>query len=451
MFKRLWRDTSGNFSIMFGAVATILLLGAAVAIDYSSMVSKKSHYQSLADAATLAASGSGVTTLPELKQIAEDYVNGNNFSGEALNITVSSPGGKTVRVQVSGSHDTFLLNMFGTSKARVSAGAESPILLEEPVDIALVLDITGSMSGTKIDGLKTAANALIDELESFDSADVRVAVIPFRDYVNIGMSRRGEPWLDVDDDSSTTGAEVCYMRTPRTLVPGSCETYTTTCDNDGVAYSCTKTRNCEYTDGEPYEYCYTPTTSYTWRGCAGSRTTPWNERPYKGTVAIPGVMNIYCGQEIQELTSDMSLVRAKIDSLTAYGKTYLPSGLIWGWRAIHAEQPLTETSSIPKNEKTTVMIFMTDGANTRSQNGELHNGSDTANADFVTKQLCNGIAADGVDIYTVAYDFDAADTINMLRQCASLPSMFFRADDTAELINTFEQIGKDLFQLRLSQ
>jgi hypothetical protein len=162
-------------------------------------------------------------------------------------------------------------------------------------------------------------------------------------------------------------------------------------------------------------------------------------------------MNIYCGQEIQELTADMSLVRAKIDSLTAYGKTYLPSGLVWGWRTIHPEEPLTEASSVPKKDKTTVMIFMTDGANTRSQNGEYHNGTNVDNANFVSKQLCNGINADGVDIYTVAYDFDAADTLDMLEKCASNPSMFFEADDTEELVQTFKDIGEELFRTRLTQ
>jgi hypothetical protein len=161
-------------------------------------------------------------------------------------------------------------------------------------------------------------------------------------------------------------------------------------------------------------------------------------------------MNISCGEEIQELTSDMTAVRSKIDSLTAYGKTYLPSDLMWGWRAVHPEQPLIEASSVAKQDKTTVLIFMTDGANTRSQNGEYHNGRDIDDANDLSKELCDGINADSIDIYTVAYDFDAADTLLMLEKCATKKSMFYKADDSDSLIAAFKEIGENLFSLRLS-
>jgi Flp pilus assembly protein TadG len=450
MLKRYLKDTGGNFAMMFGLVSTFLLLGVGAAIDYNGMRTTRSHMQNYADAAVLAAAGSGKEDKAELLKIAKDTIAANNFDGKSYNVSVKTSKKGYISVDVTSNYTMAIMGIFGKSNTDVRASAEAPLASEEPVDIALVLDITGSMSGAKITALKTAANGLIDQLEAFESDSVRVAVIPFRDYVNVGLSRRNEPWLDVDDDSSTTGAEVCYMRTPRSYVSGSCETYTTTCDNDGVSYSCTKTRNCQYTYGEPYEYCYTPTTTKTWRGCVGSRSTPWNERAHKGAVDIPGLMNISCGEEIQELTSDMTAVRSKIDSLSAYGKTYLPSGLMWGWRSLHPEKPLVEASSVDKKNKATVLIFMTDGANTRSQNGEYHNGSDIDDANDLSKELCNGINADYIDIYTVAYDFDAADTLLMLEQCATKKSMFYKADDSDSLIAAFKEIGENLFSLRLS-
>jgi Flp pilus assembly protein TadG len=455
MIKRFLKDTGGNFAMMFGVVTSLILVSAGAAVDVNGMRTERSAYQRYADAAVLAAAGSGETDNAKLLKIAQDSIDANNLSGKKVSIALDLTKKGFIQVDVTGKYDTVMMGLFGQSVTNIAATAGAPLATDQVLDIALVLDITGSMQGTKIDSLKLAANALVDKLGDFENGDVRVSVIPFRDYVNIGLSRRGEPWLDVDDDSSTPLAEKCYMTKDKISGPTNCvDTITPqkTCYNDGVAYECggkTKT-TCEYTYGPEYEKCYIPVSNKTWRGCVGSRNAPWNARAHKGAVKIPGLMNINCGQEILALTDDMDVVRTKIDSLTANGLTYLPAGLVWGWRAIHSDQPLTEASSVAKKDKTSVLIFMTDGANTRSQNGAYHNGSNTANADDITKELCIGINSDGVDIYTVAYDFDAANTLIMLEKCASKKDMFYKADDSTALIAAFEKIGEDLFKLRLS-
>ena len=56
------------------------------------------------------------------------------------------------------------------------------------VELVLVLDNTGSMKGTKIDTLITAANQLVNSLgkATKNPADLRIGLVPFSQTVNVG-------------------------------------------------------------------------------------------------------------------------------------------------------------------------------------------------------------------------------------------------------------------------
>lgn len=448
MLKRFVRDTSGNFAIMFAVCLTMVMAVVGAAIDLNGMTSQRSTYQNMADAAVLAAARSGETDLAKLNEIASAFVAANGVVGEtyATDVTISADG--VLHVEVSGTYTTVLMGMFGKPTIDIEGIAEAPTASADPVDIVLVLDTTGSMSGTKITSLKTAAKGLITQLESYENEDIRVAVVPFRDYVNVGVSNRDKAWLDVEGDSSVTQPERCYMRRD-VISRTNCRTVTSTCSNDGVSYECQRTQ-CDYTYGEPYEYCYTPTSTTAWHGCVGSRNQPWNLRAQYRSRPMPGIMNVWCGQQVLPLTSNMTTVKSKLNSLDTGRATYMPSGLIWGWRMIHRSKPFTQSRTSDGKEKIRVMIFMTDGGNTTSQNGIHHSGGDADAANERSKKLCNRIKRDKIKLYTVAYEFDGANTIRLLKNCASEPAMFFLAKDGEALQKAFKDIGSSLIKLRLT-
>ena len=74
------------------------------------------------------------------------------------------------------------------------------------MDVVLVLDSTGSMQGQKLDTLKRAARDLITHIYDQDGAreKVKFGIVPFAEYVNVGLSNRNEPWIDVPSDYSET-------------------------------------------------------------------------------------------------------------------------------------------------------------------------------------------------------------------------------------------------------
>ena len=450
------KNISGNVSVMFGATAMSVLMAAGAAIDYNGMVKQRRVFQGYADSAVLAASRSGETKMGELQKIAAAFVDANNVSGLKLKTQFSMTKDGHGQVQVTGDYDTVMMGLFGKKTAGLDVVAEAPMGAEEPVHLSLVLDVTASMSGTKMSTLQTAATELVTQLESLNSNSLQMSVVPFSQYVNIGLSRRTEIWLDVAADTTTAGVETCYMKKDQISKSGCTTTTspTSTCYNDGVPYSCgggTYETCTTYEYGPEYEYCYTPSDSTSsWNGCVGSRIAPYHLRAEYGASQIPGLHNVSCPVEIQPLTADLTAIKSTISSLSASGNTYIPSGLVWGWRTLDVKMPLTEAAGTASKNPKKVMILMTDGANTLSKVGTLHSGSDAADANDITKKMCNEIKADKIDIYTIAYEVTDFDVKSVLRNCATSPSNYFDASNAAALKEAFKKIGAMLIKVRLS-
>jgi len=468
MLKKFIKDTSGNFAIIFAISLLMLMAGVGAAIDLNAMVKKRSSYQNMADAAVLAAARSGETKRNKLRKVAKDFVAANNFRGDNIKVKAVLSREGRLRVSLEGTYKMSFMGMFGKPEAGIEVVAEAPLAASEPVNIALVLDATFSMSGTKMTPLTAAASSLVTTLAAFDSDNLKMSVIPFSQYVNVGMANRPAIWLDVPDDYVEILPEVCRMRRPVIGTDSSnCTTVNYparpavppgTCYNDGVPYSCGgraaspagSYQSCPRIYGPPVQTCYIPTRTYTWRGCVGSRTEPLNKRANYANNKIPGLMNISCGTEIRPLTNTLNDVKTTIAALNANGETYMPAGLLWGWRSLTREQPLIEAKAKYSRNTRNVLILMTDGANTKSKSGVTHTGHDATAANTLTKTLCRKIKADNVEVYTIAYAFGDVTAKNILRRCATDNGKFFDARNSAELKEAFDAIGKSLLNLRLT-
>ncbi|MBL4853724.1 MAG: VWA domain-containing protein [Robiginitomaculum sp.] len=447
-FKAYKNNTDGNFAITFAVSLLMLIAVVGAALDFSMAQSSRVKIQNAADSAVLAAAKSGETGQSALLGVAAEVVNTNNLTSGTLTTTLNLTANGRVRIDVSGQYDTYLMGIFGYPTVDIAVVSEAPLGASEPVNIALVLDTTGSMSGAKLGSLKTAANNLVDLLESYDNDSLKVSVVPFSQYVNVGVSRRNAPWIDVPADSSTTGLEVCRMR--RDVVSRSnCRNETRTRYNDGVPYTYTR-RVCDIEYGPEYRSCYTPTQNRRWHGCVGSRNTPHNERVAYDGREIPGLMNVRCGSELRPLTNDMGAVKSTINGLRARGLTYIPSGIAWGWRTLNNSEPFTEARGPYEANTQKVMIIMTDGDNTRSQNGNRHNGRNIANANQTTSRMCTNVKAGDIEVYTIAYEITNNATKNLMRNCATNSSMYFDASNAAQLNAAFEDIGRNLIKVRLT-
>ncbi|RZV41092.1 MAG: pilus assembly protein, partial [Acidimicrobiales bacterium] len=164
MLRKYRKNSDGNVAMMFGATALLVLALVGFAVDYNGITASKVKYQAMADAAVLMAAGSGVQDEAELQALAEQVVAAHNYESETLITDLSILEDNTLRVEVSAQKQLAIMSMFGAPTPTVRVGSESPPKGDVKLNLALVLDVTGSMEGTKITTLKSAATTPRDLL-----------------------------------------------------------------------------------------------------------------------------------------------------------------------------------------------------------------------------------------------------------------------------------------------
>lgn len=431
---------------MMTAIALVFIVGAvAVSLDMSKGVSNKSRLGDATDAVSLFLAKSGLETQSDLQRAANEYLSKAypGETGEALTILSITKDGDAVTVKMADLSKNSFGSVVGGDAEKVSVSATA-VWSQRAMDMVLVLDTTLSMEGTRLTSLKRAATDMVNMIDGFENDNFRISVVPFSNYVNVGMSRRYESWMTVPNDTSTT-SNVC--RTRRDVTSSTnCRTVRGTRDRDGVSVPYTY-QQCDNAYGAEYEVCGPQTVTQKWYGCVGSRDEPHDTRTDYNGRKFPGLLNVGCGAEVLEMTSSLAAARSTISNLSAVGNTYMPSGLMWGWRALSSDRPL-RVSIEPKTER--VMVLMTDGENTRSKNGDKHEGSSKADADRKTTEICNAVKSEEIIVYTIAYEVTDAATKSLLQNCASGRQRYFNARNAQQLERAFKEIAESLSDLRIS-
>jgi Flp pilus assembly protein TadG len=449
--KLFFGDIKGNMSIMMAVAALPLLAAAGAAIDMVHANNAQTALQSAVDAAALAGGTSGFHSHADLSALVNKYLaeNNANFSiGTADTIDFgTTPVTNNFFVRVNGTVKTDFMSLVGIPSMGLGAYAE----VEkggQALELALVLDNTASMNSEgRLAALKISAKKLVDTVMTNKPAGayVKIGIVPFSNYVNVGMGNRNKSWIDVPADYTDTTA-VTYNSYPN---PTNCHIVDHPYLNDGVP-AVWQENVCDWGAAVPVSYFPT----HTWNGCVGSRNDPLDVSIASPNVKYPGIMDVGCPQPLTDLTDTQSTLNSQIDAMVATGETYIPSGVLWGWNMLDSQQPITgaKTAAEMANLKgVKAMVLMTDGDNTLSATYPTHNGSDSAAADAKTAQLCANMKADGISIFTVGFKVNKASSLAMLAACASNSSQALTADNDAALLAAFDQIGASLAQIRVSK
>ena len=420
MFKRFAKDERGSLGVVM-MLSTLTMLGAvSVSLDYSRLSGTRSSLNAATDAAALAAAQA-----PEATRlaIARQVFDANFREPESLTSFVALPfkrgTDEVMSVKATANVKMTLAQAIGYNTAAVGAASEVVVGNDADLQISLVLDVTGSMSGTKLTDLKTSAsnmvNTLFTRLQRVDQ--VKIAVVPFSEYVDIGLGNRNASWMSNTADYQTT-KEVCGWRKRR---------------------------------GEDTWECKDEVTQFTWKGCAGSRDYPLNVKDENYAIKpVPAVHNVNCSTAMLPLTANKTTVLDTINALVATGNTYIPSGVMWGWAALSSGEPFNEPVD-PKRDTKRYLVLMTDGQNTISPSYPYHNNSSTSTANTLTSEVCTNVKAAGIEIFSIAFQVTDTSVKTLLTNCASSSDRFFDATSSTQLANAFDAIGRQMTNLRLAK
>jgi Flp pilus assembly protein TadG len=197
--KKFLSNTRGAFALQFAMMAIPLTVCAGLAIDGGRAFLARFELAAALDAAALAV-GSTLTEGSDLDAIAERFVERNFRTHHDDPITLELVeglvnGAETWTLKGQVTINTYFMPLVGQPYVTVSA--ESEVRQGgNNVEVALALDITGSMNATRMTGLRSAANLLIDEVVSEQQPPEvpffsRAAIVPWSQYISLNTIGTG--------------------------------------------------------------------------------------------------------------------------------------------------------------------------------------------------------------------------------------------------------------------
>ncbi len=414
MMCRLFRDNRGSVAPIFAIAAIPLVMAMGAAVDFSNLFQKRGIVQSALDSATLAANRLvGLEPLSEVQAEAQSFFDAN-LAGKglpkmALDVAVSDGA---VTVETDFSSKTYFLGLAGIDNLNQHLTAKS-VAGAATYEVVMVLDNSGSMSGSKISSLRQAAtdltNALFEVNQSNPKPDpVKIGLVPFTAAVNVGPSQANASWIDKDGIAPTNSENFDENAKRFDLFDKI----------DNVSWQgCVEARPAPYDVNDETPTTATPATLFVpmfapdepdsgsfpndylddyagsckqpfvcpanWsnRKCArkgGVRTAPsdadrqaqvckydsahLNNNYDNGVSRGP---NYNCtAKPVQPLTTNESTVLTQINNMVANGMTDIHAGVMWGWRLLSPGAPFTEGRPYDTKDNRKILIVMTDGDNT---------------------------------------------------------------------------------------
>jgi Flp pilus assembly protein TadG len=227
MIRKFLADKRGNY-MMITAITMLPLMGAvAIGVDYTEMNRQLQYTQNALDAAAIATAHRYVegASDTELVQYANNFFDANlgavdpNDTALTVDLPTTDTGGGVLGMTANLKFHPYFYPAFALLLgkkaeqygANINFSAHTEVRLKDTLEVALVLDNSGSMSDIgkgsgqkKIDLLKAASKQLITTLVSSAAQvkqvdkPVQFGLVPFAGAVNVGPQYADASWMDTD-------------------------------------------------------------------------------------------------------------------------------------------------------------------------------------------------------------------------------------------------------------
>lgn len=353
------RDEEGSL-LIFGLFCFVMMLMlSGIALDLMRFEERRTTLQNTIDRASLAAADLQQTLEP--KEVVKDYFRKAGLqppSDDQITVVEGAHGdSRRVSVGVSESLPTWFMSLVGVDTLTTPAVSTAEESVGE-IEISLILDVSGSMAGSRITNLKPAAKSFVDQIfDSTEDGKVTISIIPYATQVSLSDTLLG--YFNVTNQQTQSN---CIE------FESSQGDFTTTAVSFGNFPSDRLYRRNGHFD--PF-YKASPPSLY---NCDPSPT-----------------------REVLPFSSDRSQLKNFIDNLQARGNTSIDLGMKWGAALLDPSMRPVVTGMIANgdlpegvsgrpydynNSKALkVIVLMTDGENTteyklrNSSNGGPYDGN----------------------------------------------------------------------------
>jgi Flp pilus assembly protein TadG len=266
---------------------------------------------------------------------------------------------------------------------------------------------------------------------------------------------------------------------------------TSACQNSYPSCTCTGSSNSTVCTANTYTHTWYASATSKWTGCVTDRDQSYDaqgDAPANDNsmpVARPSTLfpaneyyennESYCQsgnspplQQLTMLSSDWSTLKKNVNAMQPTGGTNQAVGLAWAWQSLQTTGPIAAPAEDPNYAYNRVIIILSDGLNTEDRwpaygNGSTQNTNSSGTGYIDTRQelLCKNLKAQ-IDpktnapmytVYTIQVDTSSPPdpTSQVLYDCASDPSKFFKLTSSSQIVTAFNTIGNALSQLRVAR
>ena len=377
-FARAEEGSILPFSMM---VLFLMILIGGLAIDVMRHEEKRVALQQTLDNCVLSAASLKQELEPQA--VVEDCFEKAGMSQYLNSVTVDDGlNYRTVDADAIADSQPFFMKMLGVEEfvAKADSGAEERI---SNVEVSLVLDISGSMNGSRINNLRPAAKDFIDTImANSEPGKATISIVPYSAQVNLG------PDLMAQFNVTKIHDYTSCVELP-----------------DSVFNSIDLSRTTAFQHNGHFDPFYTQAYNRTETNC--SWYDVWKDKPVD-----------QASNYVLPLSANATTLKAKVDALKVGGNTSIDLGVKWGAMLLAPNsRPVTAgliargavSSSLAARpldfdpyETIKVLVVMTDGENTTEY--KLKNGYRTGNSHIWAASAATGGSP-------VAY-FNRANTTN---------------------------------------
>lgn len=409
-FKDFKDDTRGAVAIIFAFTLIVLLTTIGLAIDVARGMRVGVTLGAAVDAAVLA--GAKGLRLQNMTDTEVETVVRNLFDQNLAASGIDTPNisqfnviidrsKSSVELDVKAELPTVLGQLAGITQLSTPRRGVA-IYEQKDIEVALQLDVTGSMAGSKLSALKTATKDLVDILIPDDATllagqKVRIGYAPYDAGVNAGIFAKKM--------------------------------------NGNV----TAPNNCVYERANDTKQ--------------DTDTFPSGSSVLTTRLDIPSGYDCSNAQ-ILPMTSDKYLLKSTVDSYWTNSSTAGHLGTAFAWYLLSPQwSTIWPTASEPAaynaGNTAKVAILMTDGEyNTVAG---VYNGTNVSKSQNFAVDTCSAMKAKGIIVYTVGFQLTAANATSTLQACASGINKFYPAEDGDALRTAFQAIAQDIATLRIAE
>lgn len=391
---RFLRREDGTMAVLAVFVFVAMLLLAGLAVDMMRYENERLRMQNTADRAVLAATmlrANPSNASPE--QILRAYFAAEGLSdqlGDNLSVVQNNEDGRVVMVAPAARVPSLFMRLLGVNDFAVATPSRAAEMIRggPDLEIVLVLDVSGSMAGSRIAAMRTAATQLATEL--LDSATevgkVAITLVPYDTYVL-------PPTGFLNHFANVSGS-------------GACNDWSTWTSVTNTLNQATSRLSCD---------------TSAWRTTRPFLSASATAATHIGNLVASSTTSIDLGIRQGAMYFDPS-IRPAITELIANGqidRAFAGRPHDWGAPGV-----------------VRAMVLLTDGENCCGARFS------TNQQDTNAVNVCNALKDQGVLIYAIAFEAPARG-VTLMQNCASSPSHYFNAS-VSQIIDVFRGISASI-------